>query len=49
MEEREASPGGIAAILVVVAAFVCGGVPAVVICGGIGASFWDILGAFGGQ
>ncbi|MEN0068257.1 MAG: hypothetical protein AAGA48_39415 [Myxococcota bacterium] len=48
-ESDSGSPISAAAILIVVAAFLCGGVPALVICGGMGASFWDILGTFIGQ
>lgn len=48
-ESEPSSPGSIAAVLTVVAAFLCGGIPALVICGGMGASFWDILGSFVGQ
>lgn len=47
--ESTTSPLSVSAILLVVAAFLCGGVPALVICGGIGASFWDVLGNFGAQ
>jgi len=49
VSEEGSRSGGVAAITIVVAAFLCGGVPALVICGGMGASFGDILGSFLGQ
>ncbi len=48
-DDRSGSRGQAAVVAFVAFAFLCSGIPALVICGGMGASFTDILRAFVGS